>query len=253
MPKYRWKVTLLSEGMLIWNCQQLFGRIPWLLWSLHPTECPNFDTENHGCGYLYILWENRFPHVTDFFFFSSLPTLLFFSPRICLKFSHAAESLLGVRVLIETHTKPSQPIINALVSWYFFSSPVVEDCSWLPYSREPGSQSESPNQCISYNSHTLLILPLKFMLLFIETSCCGPHCLPDRRVTVTQECWARCRAIPSDATPLPRATSIARTGQSATISMKSQWKPELPASPALLLEAFLSLFFFFLFHQQQQV
>lgn len=29
-----------------------------------------------------------------------------------------------------------------------------------------GSQSESPNQCISSNSHTLLILPLKFMLLF---------------------------------------------------------------------------------------
>lgn len=69
MPEYRWKVTQLSEGMLIWNCQQLFWRIPWLLWSLHPTECPNFDTESHGCGYLYILWENRFPPRNRFFFF----------------------------------------------------------------------------------------------------------------------------------------------------------------------------------------
>lgn len=65
MPKHRWKVILLSEGMLIWNCQQLFWRIPWLLWSLHPTGCPNFDTGSHGLGYLYILWENRFPRVAD--------------------------------------------------------------------------------------------------------------------------------------------------------------------------------------------
>lgn len=78
MLEYRWKVTLLSEGMLIRNCQQLFWRNPWLLWSLHPTECPNFDTESHGCGYLYILWENRFPPRNRLLLFSLFFSLLFF-------------------------------------------------------------------------------------------------------------------------------------------------------------------------------
>lgn len=65
-----------------------------------------------------------------------------------------------------------------------------------------------------------MIHPLKFMLLFSETPYCGPHCLHDRRVTVTQECWARCRVIPSDASPLPKARSIATIGQSASNSLK---------------------------------
>ena len=113
----------------------------------------------------------------------------------------------------------------------------------LRYSKVPGSQSESPNQCISYNSHSLLILPLKFMLLFSGTPYCGPHCLPHRRVTVTQERWARCRVIPSDAPPLPKATSIAAIGQSSLDLIEIPHnKPESPASPALLL----ALFFFFL-------
>lgn len=111
----------------------------------------------------------------------------------------------------------------------------------LRYSNVPGSQSESPNQCISYNSHSLLILPLKFMLLFSGTPYCGPHCLPHRRVTVTQERWARCRVIPSDAPPLPKATSIAAIGQSSLDFIEIPHnEPESPASPALLL----ALFFF---------
>lgn len=112
----------------------------------------------------------------------------------------------------------------------------------LRYSNVPGSQSESPNQCISYNSHSLLILPLKFMLLFSGTPYCGPHCLPHRRVTVTQERWARCRVIPSDAPPLPKATSIAAIGQSSLDFIEIPHnEPESPASPALLL----ALFFYY--------
>lgn len=209
MPEYRWKVTLLSEGMLIQNCQQLFWRNPWLLWSLHPTECPNFDTESHGCSYLYILWENRFPPCSRVFFFS-----------FCFLCSQAIpyHSIVSTFVhIIKRRRNPSCPS-RQYVLFYVVIVAVVPRRRRLRYSKVPGSQSVSPNQCISYNSHSLLILPLKFMLLFSATPYCGPHCLPHRRVTVTQECRARCRVIPSDAPPLPKATSIAAIGQSAESS-----------------------------------
>lgn len=234
MLEYRWKVTWLSEGMLIWNCQQLFWRIRWLLWSLHPAECPNFDTESHGCGYLYILWENRFPPRNGFF-----PFFL----RLSQGFSCTTET--GGEV-----TDARKMYIAASPCRLCCFNVILHCCCWLfflcPCSKVPGSQSESPNQCISYNSHSPLILPLKFMLLFSGTPCCGPHCLPNGSFTVTQECWARCRVIPSDAPPLPKATSIAATGQSA----RPHWNTthqnlNHTASPALPLAGF---FFFFIFY-----
>lgn len=180
-----------------------------------------------------------FPHVTDFF--------SFFSARLSLEFSHATDMGVGVGEIIERRIKRS-----AFSSSYALLFYVVIFCRcWvlcvqprrLSYSKEPGSQSESPNQCISYNSHSLLILPLKFMLLFSGTPCCGPRCLPHRRVTVTQECWARCRVIPSDAPQLPK-NHIHRHYR--TISHRPHWntthtKSESPALPALLL----AFFFFF--------
>lgn len=113
MAEYRWKVTLLSEGMLIWNCQQLFWRIPWLLWSLHPTGCPNFDTESHGCSYLYILWENRFPPCNRFFFFSFSPA------RLSLQLGHATEMGAGAGVIMEKTHKTGQSVSNSYVLLFY--------------------------------------------------------------------------------------------------------------------------------------
>lgn len=206
MPEYRWKVTLLSEGMLIQNCQQLFWRNPWLLWSLHPTECPNFDTESHDCSYLYILWENRFPPCKRVFSF-------------CFLCSQAIPNrIVGTFVHTIKRRRKLSCLSRQYVLFYVVILAVVVRRRRLRYSKVPGSQSVSPNQCMSYNSHSLLILLLKFMLLFSATPYCGPQCLPHRRVTVTQECCARCRVIPSNAPLLPKATSIATTGQSAETS-----------------------------------
>lgn len=208
MPEYRWKVTLLSEGMLIQNCQQLFWRNPCLLWSLHPTECPNFDTESHGCSYLYILWENRSPPPHPDFFFKRF----FFFPSSFVVIPHSG-SENGLVCKSKDATKPSCLSRPCTLLFYVVIFTVVAHRRLPRYSEVPGSQSESPNQCISSNSHTLLILPLKFMLLSSGTPCCGPRCLPYSRVTVTQECCARYRVIPSDAPRMhPKATSIALIG-----------------------------------------
>lgn len=167
MPEYRWKVTLLSEGMLIQNCQQLFWRNPWLLWSLHPTECPNFDTESHGCSYLYILWENRFPPCNRVFSFCFLCSQAIPYHSIVSTFVHTIKRL-----------RKRSCLSRQYVLFYVVVLAVVVRRRRLRYSKVPGSQSASPNQCISYNSHSLLILPLKFMLLFSATPYCGPPCLP---------------------------------------------------------------------------
>lgn len=149
-----------------------------------------------------------FPHVTDFFF---LFFFFSFSEAIPCR-THIVSRLAHI---IKRRTKPSCLSGPYTLLFYVVIFTVVLRRRRLRYSKVPGSQSESPNQCISYNSHSLLILPLKFMLLFSGTPYCGPHCLPHRRVTVTQECCARCRVIPSDLPPLPKATSIATIGQSA--------------------------------------
>lgn len=219
--------------MLIQNWQQLFWRNPWLLWSLHPTECPNFDTERHGCSYLYILWENRFPpcnrlYPPPFFFFS-----FFFSTEAIP--CHRIESELAYY-----QKNPSCVQWPYMLLFYVVIFTVMVRPRWLRYSKVPGSQSESPSQCISYNSHSLLILPLKFMLPLIETPYCGPCCLPYRRVMVTQECWTRCWVIPSDVPPLPKATSIAAIGQSTELIDIPHTKPESLALPTFLL-AFFSI------------
>lgn len=132
-------------------------------------------------------------------------------------------------------------ITNAVFFTPFFT--VVEDR--LPCSKAPRSQWESPNQCMSYSSHSLLILPLKFMLLFRETPYCGPRCLPDRRVTVTQECWGRCQVIPpKHLLSLPRPTSIATAGQSEKASIKYH-TPNLNYQQRPLSSLLLAVFFFF--------
>lgn len=57
--------------------------------------------------------------------------------------------------------------LSSSFSCCYFRRPGASTPSpWLASQVPRGSQSESPNQCISSNSHTLLILPLKFMLLF---------------------------------------------------------------------------------------
>lgn len=111
MLEYRWKVTWLSGGMLIWNCQQLFWRIHWLLWSLLPAECPNFDTESHGCGYLYILWENRFPPCNRFF-----PPLFL---RLSQEYSRALEPAVGITSTVG---------LVFADCWCNVFSPVIADC-----------------------------------------------------------------------------------------------------------------------------
>lgn len=82
------------------------------------------------------------------------------------------------RRVIKRRTKKKLHLISAdRTSRVFFSPPSFSCCYFrrpaaptpspsLASQVAPGSQSESPNQCISSNSHTLLILPLKFMLLF---------------------------------------------------------------------------------------
>jgi len=121
----------------------------------------------------------------------------------------------------------------------------------LPCGKALGSQSESPNQCISYNSHSLLILPLKFMLLFSETPCCGPHCLPNRRVTTDTRVLGQ---MPSDPFWCTSASKSHIHRHERTISQDlneiPHTKPKLPALPALPLAVFFS---FFLFYHQQQV
>lgn len=151
-----------------------------------------------------------FPHVTDYF-------LTFFCeaiPRI--QPAHWNECRNGA--IIDRRTK-HVVLTDHHTSWclmLLFFAFVENKCNFSDFHvGKYQGHSQSPNQCISYNSHNLLILPLKFMLLFSGTPYCGPHCLPHRRVTMTQECWARCRVIPSNATPFPKATSIATIGQSA--------------------------------------
>lgn len=79
----------------------------------------------------------------------------------------------------------------------------------------------------------------------VGTPCCGPHCLPHRRVTVTQECWARCRVIPFDAPPLSRATFIAAIAQSAYAPLKYH-TPNL-SRPLSCLQ-FINFFYFLFFY-----
>lgn len=108
-----------------------------------------------------------FPHVTEFFSFCFLCSQAIPYHSIVSTFVHT----------IKRRRKRSC-LSRQYVLFYVVVLAVVVRRRRLRYSKVPGSQSASPNQCISYNSHSLLILPLKFMLLFSATPYCGPPCLP---------------------------------------------------------------------------
>lgn len=68
---------------------------------------------------------------------------------------------------------------------------------------------------------------------------------PYRRVTVTQERWARCRVIPTD-TPFASKSHIHRNCRTIREDLNEipHTKPELPAELTLLLDVFFFFFFF---------
>lgn len=237
MPEYRWKVTLLPEGMLIWNCQQLFWRIPWLLWSLHPTECPNFDTESHGCGYLYILWENRFPPRNRFFF----PLYFWGYPR------YLAMPQKWVEELLWQSKKTQNRLVFADHTHYCYLSlffTTVEDCSCDFHI----AKYQGHSQRVQTNA-SLTILTVYWFSLW--NLCCFSAGPPTVALTASPTGGSRWhKSVGPDAEWSPPMhlcfqkphLSPLQDNQPDLIEIPHT-KPESPASPALLL-AVLFIYYF---------
>lgn len=235
MPEYRWKVTQLSEGMLIWNCQQLFWRIPWLLWSLHPTECPNFDTESHGCGYLYILWENRFPPRNRFFFF--FYSFFFWGyPRNSAMPQKWAEELLWQskkdaqnRLVFADHTRCCFMLL-------FFAA--VEDCSCDFHIAKYRGHS----QRVQTNASLTILTVYWFSLWNLCCFSAGPPTVALTASPTGGSRWHKSVGPDAEWSP-PMHLRFQKPHPSPDLIEIPHTRPESPASPTLLLAVFFKIYY----------
>lgn len=114
-----------------------FWRIPFLLWSLHPTECPNFDTEGHERCYFYILWERGFPwdylpwtlsKKRIFFFFNEILHFFIIVCILCIKklgirnFTGEKEQYFTIYLWLPS----CQNIFRFLNTWFYFLQFIFE-------------------------------------------------------------------------------------------------------------------------------
>lgn len=170
---------MLSEGERRFKiASSCFGEIP----ARFEVRTPLGVLTLTQSGYLYILWENRTPQPPytlllppPLIFLKRLFFFIFFFFPFLPAIPLAGSANVSARNQ-KTHKNPisSQSTVRGFFPPLFFppsfsccyfrrpGAPTPSLASQVP----PGSQSQSPNQCISSNSHTLLILPLKFMLLF---------------------------------------------------------------------------------------
>lgn len=147
-----------------------------------------------------------FPHVTDFF------------PLFFLRGFPLNRVVSWVSVVIERHTKRCSFSGSYVLLFYVVIFTVVEDCRCV-LADFYKAKYRGHSQRVQTNASLTILTVYWFSLWNLCCFSVGPPTValtafPHRRVTVTQECWARCRVIPSDAPPLPKATSIATIGQS---------------------------------------
>lgn len=186
--------------MLIQNCQQLLWRNPWLLWSLHPTECPNFDTVKRtmaaaiytSCG------RKGFPHAQ-----TSPPTTTLFP------FSKATPSLsteLGVSYQI-IKRRPNASCLSGLRALVFHVVvfAITPRPRFLRYNRVTVRGSE-PMHLLQF-SHSI-DSPAEIYVFSARPPAGALAASLTGGSWWHQSAGDRCPMIPSDAPPLAKAISI---------------------------------------------